>query len=90
MFALLSAEAAGVFVQVFKVSLKSTGSIKSFPFSFRHSSVSRIDPGLSTGTESAGCVCTFLQIDHRGSLCIGTGPAKGNRRRGGGRRLPLL
>lgn len=67
MFALLclGAEEGGVFVQVFKVPLKSTGLIKSFLFSFLHSSVTCIDLGLSTGSEYAGCVCTFLQIDNR-------------------------
>lgn len=42
--------------------------IKSFLFSFLHSSVTCIDLGLSTETEYSGCVCTFLQIDNRGSL----------------------
>lgn len=52
MFALLSpgTKEAGVFVQVLKVSLKQIGLIKSFLFSPLHSPVTRIDPGLSTGT----------------------------------------
>lgn len=75
MFAWLSpgAEEAGVFVQVFKASLKQIGSIKPFLFSFLHSPVTSIDPGLSTGTEYAGCVCTFLQRDNRGSLVYRNG-----------------
>lgn len=71
---LSGAEEAGVFVQVFKASLKQIGLIKSFLFCFLHSPVTHIDPGLSSGAEYAGCVCTFRQRDNRGSLVYRNGP----------------
>lgn len=50
----------------FKVTLNRLDKI--FPFLFSSFFCSCIDPGLSTGAQYAGCVCTFLQIDNRGSL----------------------
>lgn len=94
MFALLPPppcpEKAGVFVQAFQVSFKSTGLIKSFLFSFLHPPAARIDrvcPRAGSVLAVFAHFCKQITVD---ANSVETALRPGNRGRGGSQLLPLL